>query len=104
MIIITGSVLTNNDNRAEIEALCVAHSRRSRAEPGCLSHNVHADCEAPDLLVFMERWEDGLAVVGHFQVPESGAFVKAITALATEPPHMTIYRSEEIAPSALLGD
>lgn len=103
MIIITGSVLTTLENRAEIEALCVAHCKRSRAEPGCISHNVHADCETPDVLVFVERWEDGSAVLAHFQVPESGVFVKALTALATEPPHMTIYASEEITPKALVA-
>lgn len=103
MIIITGSVLTNRDNRTEIEALCVSHSKRSRAESGCISHNVHSDCETPNLLVFVERWQDGAAVLAHFQVPESGAFVKALTALATEPPHMTIYAADEILPAALAG-
>jgi quinol monooxygenase YgiN len=101
MIIITGSVLTNPDNRAEIEALCVAHCQRSRAESGCMSHQVHSDCETPDLLVFVERWQDGAAVLAHFQVPESGAFVKKLAALATDPPHMTIYAADEILPSAL---
>lgn len=103
MIIITGSVMTNTANRAEIERLCVEHSRRSRAEPGCIAHNVHADCETPDKLVFIEQWTDGNAVRAHFAVPESGTFVKRIGALSTEPTTIQIYRADEIPASALAG-
>lgn len=97
MIIVTGHVLTNAENRAAIEAECVAHSQRSRAEPGCIAHNIHADCEQPDRLVFVEKWADKAALLAHFAVPESGAFVKAISGLSTERPEMQIYGAEEIA-------
>ena len=101
MIIITGSVMTDATNRAEIERLCVEHSQRSRAEPGCIAHNVHADCEAPGKLVFVEFWADGNAVRTHFGVPASGAFVKRIGELSTEPTTIQIYRAEEVLASAL---
>lgn len=101
MIIITGSVMTNATNRAEIERLCIEHSQRSRAEPGCFAHNVHADCEMPGKLVFVELWSDGNAVRTHFGVPESGAFVKRIGELSTEPTTIQIYRAEEVPASAL---
>ena len=102
MIIVTGHVLTNAENRVAIEAECVAHSQRSRAEPGCIAHNVHADCEQPDRLVFVEKWADKAALLAHFAVPESGAFVQAITALSTERPEMQIYASNEIAMGDLI--
>ena len=54
MILITGSVLTNADNRTAIEAESISHCQRSRAEPGCIAHNCHYDVENPDLLVFVE--------------------------------------------------
>lgn len=101
MIIITGSVMTNADNRAEIEQLCVEHSQRSRAEPGCVAHNVHADCETPGKLVFVELWANGNAVRTHFAVPESSAFVRRIGELSTEPTTIQIYRAEEVPASAL---
>ena len=101
MIVITGSVMTNASNRAEIERLCVEHSQRSRAEPGCITHNVHADCENPDRLVFLEVWSDGNAVRVHFGVPASGAFVKQMGALSTEAPTILIYRADEVPMSAL---
>ena len=99
MIIITGGVLTNVQNRAAIEAEAVAHCRRSRAEPGCIAHTVHTDLENPDRLVFVEKWADAAALLTHFAVPESGAFVRAISALSTEPPSMEIYQADEIKPA-----
>lgn len=101
MIVITGSVMTNATNRTEIERLCVEHSQRSRAEAGCIAHNVHADCENPDRLVFLEVWSDGNAVRVHFAVPASGAFVKQIGALSNEAPTIQIYRADEVPMSAL---
>jgi quinol monooxygenase YgiN len=101
MIIVTGSVLTNADNRAAIEAEAVAHCQRSRAEPGCLAHNCHYDVEQPDRLVFVEKWADRAALLTHFAVPESGAFVRAITALSSEAPEMQIYAAEDIGVAGL---
>ena len=101
MIIITGSVLTNDANRALIEAESVAHCRRSRAEPGCIAHNVHADCEEPDRLVFLEVWADADAVKRHFAEPASGAFVRAISALASDPPAIKLYTADELPMAAL---
>lgn len=100
MIIITGTVMTNATNRAEIERLCIEHSQRSRVEPGCIAHNVHADCENPDRLVFLEVWSDGNAVSTHFGVPASGEFVKSIGMLSTETPTIQIFRADEIRTSA----
>jgi quinol monooxygenase YgiN len=103
MIIITGSVTTNEANRSEIERLCIEHSQRSCAEPGCIAHNVHADCETPNKLVFVELWADSKAVGVHFAVPESGGFVKRIGELSTEPTTIQIYRAEEIPARGLAG-
>lgn len=101
MIVITGSVMTNSENRAKIETLCIEHSQRSRGEPGCIAHNVHSDCENPDKLVFVEIWADADAVKTHFKVPESGEFVRQMGELSTERPTIQIYNSEEIPMTAL---
>ena len=101
MIIVIGSILTNSENREAILAPCVEHSQRSRAEPGCISHNVHFDCEEPDRLVFVERWADGKRLAKHFAVPESGAFVQSVSKLSTEAPEMKIYGAEEVDPAGL---
>lgn len=101
MIVITGSIITNAANRAEIKKLCIEHSKRSRAEPGCIAHNVHVDCENPHRLVFLELWADGNAVRAHFGVPESGGFVKTVRALSTDAPEIHIYRAEDVPMRAL---
>ena len=101
MIIVIGSILTNGENRAAILAESVEHCRRSRAEPGCISHNVHTDCEEPDRLVFVERWADGKSLAEHFAVSESGAFVQSVSKLSTEAPEMKIYAADEIDPAGL---
>lgn len=103
MIVITGSVITNADNRERIEALAIEHCRRSRAEPGCIAHNVHEDCENPERLVFLELWADAAAVRTHFAVPESGAFVGELRKLSSEPPEMAIYDANAIPASVLAG-
>ena len=98
MILVIGHVMTSPKTSAEITRLCTEHSARSRAEPGCLAHNVHADCENPARLVFVERWADEAALKAHFAVPESQAFVKAVRALSPARTHMTVYSAEETRP------
>ena len=101
MIIISASITVPPAERAEIIALCIEHSARSRAEPGCLSHHIHADCEDPDRLFFYEEWQDEAAVAAHFAVPQSGDFVKRLTALVGEQPAMQIYRADAVSAGEL---
>ena len=97
MIIISASFAVRADRRAEIIVLFAEHSARSRAEPGCLSHHIHADCENPNRLFYHEEWRDEAAVAAHFAVPESGAFVKRLTALVGGRPEIRIYRAEAVS-------
>jgi quinol monooxygenase YgiN len=103
MIIITGHVVANAENRAAIAAEGVAHCQRSRAEPGCIAHHCHWDVEQPDRLVFVEKWADATSLLTHFGLKESRDFVASISALATDPPVMDIYQAEAIRPADLVG-
>ena len=94
MIIITGSVLAKPETFDELRALCLEHTRRSRLEPGCLSHDVHVHAEDPLRLFFFETWADRAAVDAHFAVPESGAFVRAAVGLTAEAPSIAIYDAQ----------
>jgi quinol monooxygenase YgiN len=60
---------------------------------------VHADCEDPARLVFVERWADMDALRAHFALPESQAFVREIRALSPAPAEMKIYMAEESSPA-----
>ena len=83
MILVTGSVTARDDSFDEVRRLSLEHVRRSRLEPGCLSHSVHADCENPLRLVFVEQWADRAALAAHFAVPASRDFVRSLGSLAS---------------------
>lgn len=96
MIIITGSAILRPESRDAAIALGAEHSARSRAEPGCIAHNVHVDVEDARRLVFLELWTDPAAVKTHFAVPESGAFVRALSGMAEGAPKMRIYDAADV--------
>jgi quinol monooxygenase YgiN len=93
MIIVTGSILAKAEALAELLAISLDHVRRSRTEPGCVSHAVHQDAENPLRLVFLEEWTDRAALAAHFAVPASRDFVKAARELAAAPPLINIYEA-----------
>ena len=94
MILITGVIVARPDTFEALLELCIDHSRRSRGEPGCISHDVHIDGENPMRLVFIERWTDQAALKAHFAVPDSGQFVVAARDLAAERTTMQVYEAE----------
>ena len=93
MIIITGTVLGTPATIDELIRLSLEHVHRSRTEAGCIAHAVHRHVEEPLRLVFFEQWSDKDALLAHFAVPASGAFVLAAAKLAAEPPGMEIYEA-----------
>jgi quinol monooxygenase YgiN len=96
VIIITGAIVARTDTIDELRAISLEHVRRSRLEPGCLSHAVHIDAEDPLRLFFYETWADRAAVATHFAVPESGAFVRAAAKLAAEQVGIQLYEAEVV--------
>ncbi len=91
MILVTGSAIVQSKSFEEARRLSIEHTNRSRAEPGCISHDVHVDCENPLRLVFVERWADRDALLKHFAVPASRQFIKELSAFLVEPAAMEIY-------------
>jgi quinol monooxygenase YgiN len=65
MIIILGYITARSETIDELMVLGLEHTRRSRLEPGCLSHDVSRDVENPNRLLFIERWADLDAVRTH---------------------------------------
>jgi quinol monooxygenase YgiN len=96
MILVIGGVTAKTGRLPEALALSQEHVARSRTEPGCISHAVHCDSENAQRLVFVEQWSDRAALAQHFQVPASRAFVKALAALASEPPAIEIYEATPV--------
>lgn len=94
MIIVTGAVVAKSDTFDQVLKLSIEHVERSRKEPGCISHDVHVDCQNPLRLFFYERWQDEAAIRAHFQVPASRGFVKALRELAAEAGAPEVLRAE----------
>lgn len=97
MIIVTGSVVAEPAHVEQVQQLSLAHVERSRREPGCLLHSVHRDVENPNRFVFLEHWADRDALLVHFAVPASGAFVNAVSAMAVGDPRLEIYEAEAVS-------
>jgi len=91
MILVTGSVMARRETFDEVRRLSLEHVHRSRTEPGCISHAVHADCDNPLRLVFIEQWVDRAALLAHFAVPASREFVRALQQLAAAATTLEIY-------------
>ena len=77
-------------------ALGLAHSVRSRAEPGCITHNCYVDAENPNRIVFVEEWTDMAAVKVHFAVPASVEFMRRIGVMAVRAPMRRIYSARDV--------
>ncbi len=96
MIIVLGSITTTPATHDEALGISLEHCARSRAERGCIAHNVHVDCENPLKLVFVEYWADMAALEVHFGVPDALAFAGALNKLASSPPDMKIFDAVEV--------
>src|SRR3954453_15636558 len=91
MIFVTGRGVGRADGFEEVRRLSLEHVRRSRTEPGCISHAVHVDCENPLRLVFFEQWADRAALLAHFAVPASRDFVRSLQARAESATTIELY-------------
>jgi len=96
MIVVTGSVTARKDSFDQVRQLSLEHVRRSRQEPGCISHAVHVDCEDPLRLVFIEQWADRAALLAHFAVPASRDFVRALQPLAASATTLELYDATKL--------
>lgn len=92
-ILVTGSVTARADSIDAMIAASLAHVQRSRAQAGCLSHEVSRSIEDPLRLIFVERWADRESLDIHFKQPGSLEFLSAVRALAAASDGMEIYQA-----------
>ncbi|MDQ6747603.1 MAG: antibiotic biosynthesis monooxygenase [Candidatus Dormibacteraeota bacterium] len=98
MVIVTATLQVAAEKLDEAIAISLEHVRRSRAEPGCISHSLTQDTEDPTRLTFIERWQDREALATHFVVPEAVAFARTLGALATSRTELALYEAEPFTP------
>ena len=102
MILVIGHAMASADTVSELLLLSAAHVLRSRAEPGCISHEMGRDALQPLRLTFVERWADETALQVHFGAEASRAFAAALEQLCDAPPQKTVYQAEALDLAALL--
>lgn len=100
MILVIGHATARTDTVDEMLRLSIEHVLRSRAEPGCISHEVSRDALDPLRLTFVERWADLAVLQTHFRVEASRGFAKALAQLGDGVPEMALYQSEAIDPAS----
>ena len=71
MILVIGHALAKPDTLQAMLAISTEHVQRSRAEPGCISHEVTTDALLPLRLTFVERWSDMAALQARVEALEA---------------------------------
>lgn len=95
MLIVTGDIVAKAGAFDALFAAARTHSGRSRAEPGCLSHDCFQDPDNPDRIVFVERWRDEAALRAHLATPGIALLLKAFADHADERGTMQVYAADE---------
>lgn len=98
MIIVVGAVIAAAGQETAVRDLSLIHVQRSRAEPGCIAHNVSVDSENAARFVFVEYWQDMTALKAHFALRASQDFVRDLGPLLAETPDMKIYEAAAVTP------
>lgn len=96
MILVTASIRLRPESLARGLELGRDHAARSRAEPGCVSHEVLLDPGDGRRLVFLERWDSRDALHAHFRHPASREFVRRLRELSDEPEEMEVYEASRV--------
>ena len=91
MIVVLATAVIRDGLMDEALAHSREHVLRSRAEPGCIAHDVHRHALDTDRLVFVERWASREALWTHFEVPASRAYGKALAGFAAQPPTIEVF-------------
>lgn len=95
-ILVTGKVTAKQGKLDEVLTISLEHVKRSRLEPGCISHAVLYDMENPQSLVFVEEWVNLSALSAHLCVPASRDFGKALSELTEGTPNMRVFETTPV--------
>jgi len=85
MKIITAQIRVNAEHWEEAQELAEAHSRASRDEPGCLSHDWFPHPHEAYTIFFFEQWRDQAAIDVHFAKPHSARLATSFREWARSP-------------------
>ncbi len=84
-VTIIGTVVAKPETREELERLLAAQIEPTRAEPGCLNYDFHADAEDPCTFVFYENWRSQSDLDAHLAMPHLRPLFSQIDRLLARP-------------------
>lgn len=84
-VTIIGTVVSKPETREELERLLAAQVEPTRAEPGCLNYDFHADAEDPCTFVFYENWRSQPDLDAHLAMPHLRPLFSEIDRLLARP-------------------
>lgn len=96
IVIVIGEVVAKPGHFDALFAAGRAHSARSRAEAGCISHDCYADPDNALKMMFIEQWQDDAALNAHFKTPGVAELVAAITAHAERRGTIRVFSAREV--------
>ena len=96
MKIITAHVSVKAGHWEQAQELAESHSRASRDEPGCLSHDWFPHPGEAHTIFFFEQWRDQAAIEEHFARPHSARLVTAFQGWARSPRTLRILDVGEV--------
>lgn len=85
-VIVIARVKTRPEQRDSWIAAARLCIEASRAEPGCLSYDMHESVSEPCRFVFVEQWRDRAALDAHMTMPHLKALVAAASGCVAEAP------------------
>jgi quinol monooxygenase YgiN len=100
-VTIIGTVIAKPETRAELLSILAAQVAPSRAEPGCINYDFHADADDPCCFVFYENWHRQADLDAHLKQPHVKPLFSQIDRLLAEP--VRIRYLNMISPMARAG-
>ena len=99
-VTIIGTVTARPECRHELEDLLGRQVEPTRAEPGCINYDFHADAVDPCVFVFYENWTSQAALDEHLKMPHLALLMSQIDRLLAVPVdirHLTMLSAHVVA-------
>jgi quinol monooxygenase YgiN len=81
MIVVSGVVTVEHDDREAAVAAVTRLAAATRDEEGCLSYAFWSDLEDPGRFRVFEEWQSDEALARHFEQPHMAEFRRAMAAV-----------------------
>ncbi len=87
---LTAKLQVKSEKLEELKQSALAIVADSRAEPGCISYNVHQSIDDETVFIWRECWKSKQDLDEHFQKDYIVNFFAKVDEFAAEPPQITL--------------